>query len=339
MTAAVAVAALLFSSAGEAAARAPGPTLAVTLDVQDCPFLRSDDIGRLAALELDVPVMTASAGDQQVTQIKVECADARIHLTVLDPLTGKELTRTLLLAPDERNAATRLVAIAASELVITSWIELTLPRASTPSVNGAAPSPELRGAAQERAYRRLPPRGGLGYFMLLANAVGPLTGIGLAWGGGLRLGWTSGGAGAQAADGRLVRRLGADLDLGIARAEVDTAPGTAHVSMWSAALRASLRLGRERAWLDAGAGGRVGLARIEGIPFDAATTRGGTVAGAWGGPLVYLGVGLRIWRLVLATGIEGGVVLRGVAGLVDDGTPVSVSGRWLSGTVGIGWGG
>jgi hypothetical protein len=339
MTAAVALAAMLVSSAGQAAGRAPTPTLAVSLDVDDCALVGSDDVGRLTALELDVPVMTASAADQQVTRIKVVCVDARIQITVLDPLTGKQLTRMLALAPEERNVVTRLVAIAASELVITSWIELTLPGASVPSVNGAAPSPALRGAAQERAYRRLPPRGGLGYFMLLANAVGPFTGIGLSWGGGGRLGWTSGGARVQDGDHRLVWRLGTDLDLGIARAEVDTAPGTAHVSMWSAALRASLRLYRARAWLDAGAGGRLGLARIEGIPFDATTTRGGTVAGAWGGPVVYLGVGLGIRRLVLATGIEAGVVVRGVSGLADDGTPVSVSGRWLSGTVGIGWGG
>ena len=82
------------------------------------------------------------------------------------------------------------------------------------------------------------------------------------------------------------------LELGVARADVDSALGTAQVSMWSLALRASLRLYRGRAWLDAGAGGRVGLARMAGVPFDPAAARGGTVAGTWGGPLAYVGVGV-----------------------------------------------
>ena len=57
------------------------------------------------------------------------------------------------------------------------------------------------------------------------------------------------------------------------------------------------------------------------------------------GTLAYVGVGVRVWRFVAATGIEAGAVLRDVSGLADDGTAISVSGRWFSGTVGIGWGG
>jgi hypothetical protein len=331
---ALALAALCVSSADHAAA----PKLAVSLQVNDCPFLRSDEVGRLTALELDAPVVTAAAAGEQVTRVEVACVDSRIEVAVFDSLTGKQMTRTLALAAADRSIVARLVAIAASELVITSWVELTLPRASVPSVGGPAPSPELRREAQERVYRHLPHRGGRGYVLLLASAVGPFAGIGLSWGGGLRLGWTAGGAPAPDVETRLVWRLGTDLDLGAARTDVGSALGTAHVSIWSTAIRASARLYRGRAWLDAGAGVRVGLARIEGVPFDATATRGGAVVGTWGGPLAYLGVGLRIWRLVLATGIEAGAVLREVSGLVDDGTPVSVSGRWFSGTIGIGWG-
>ena len=83
----------------------------------------------------------------------------------------------------------------------------------------------------------------------------------------------------------------------------------------------------------------MGLARMAGVPFDPAVARGGTLAGTWGGPLAYVGVGVRVWRFVVATGIEAGAVLRDVSGLADDGTAISVSGRWFSGTVGIGWGG
>lgn len=341
MTPAVALAVFWVSAAGPGVGQPAAPTLAVGLDVEGCPALRSDEIARLVALELDAPVATTATAGEQVTRVRVACVDSRIEITVFETLTGTQMKRTVVLAPNEKNVVARLVAIAASELVITSWIELTLPRPSVASTTTPAPSPELRRAAEERAYRHLPSRARSGYVLLLANAVGPFTGIGLSWGGGLRLGWTAGGAPAPDVDVdvRLVRRLGADLDLGVARAEVGSALGTAQISMWSLALRASLRLYRGRAWLDAGAGGRVGLARMEGVPFDPAAARGGTLAGTWGGPLAYVGVGVRIWRLVVATGIEGGTVLREVSGLVDDGTTISVSGRWLSGTVGIGWGG
>ena len=339
MTPAVALAALWVSAAGPGVVPPAPPTLAVGLDVEDCSSLRGDEIARLVALELDAPVTTAAAAGEQITRVRVVCVDSRIEITVFESLTGTQMKRTVALAANEKNVVARLIAIAASELVITSWIELTLPRPSVASATTPAPSPELRRAAEERAYRHLPPRASSGYLLLLANAVGPFTGIGLSWGGGLRLGWTPGSAPAPDVDVRLVRRLGADLDLGVARTEVGSALGTAQISMWSTALRASLRLYRGRAWLDAGAGGRVGLARMTAVPFDPAVARGGTLAGTWGGPLAYVGVGVRIWRFVVAMGIEAGAVLRDVSGLVDDGTSISVSGRWLSGTVGIGWGG
>jgi len=50
-------------------------------------------------------------------------------------------------------------------------------------------------------------------------------------------------------------------------------------------------------------------------------------------------VGRRVWRLVVAAGVEAGTVLREVSGLVDDGPPISVAGQWLSGTLAMGWGG
>ncbi|HEY5449207.1 MAG TPA: hypothetical protein VIQ54_10665, partial [Polyangia bacterium] len=74
-------------------------------------------------------------------------------------------------------------------------------------------------------------------------------------------------------------------------------------------------------------------------PADSTTTRGSTLAGTWAGPIAYVGVGRRFWHLVAAAGVEGGIVLRTVAGLVDDGPQISVAGQWLSGTLAIGWGG
>ena len=81
------------------------------------------------------------------------------------------------------------------------------------------------------------------------------------------------------------------------------------------------------------------MARLAGMPDDVTTARGATLAGTWAGPVAYVGVGRRFWRLAVAAGVEGGTVLRAVSGLVDDGPSISVAGRWLSGTLAIGWGG
>jgi hypothetical protein len=159
----------------------------------------------------------------------------------------------------------------------------------------------------------------------------------VAWGGGLRFGWTAGGAPVE--NDAWIWRPGVDLELTAARNETSRGLGTVDVSMWSAALRVSLRLTRGRSWLDAGAGGRAGVARLAGTPDDVTTTRGATLAGTWAGPIAYVGVGRRLWRLVISAGVEGGTVLREVSGLVDEGSPIAVAGPWLSGTLGIGWGG
>jgi hypothetical protein len=293
----------------------------------------------LVALELDARVATPDRAGAEATRVEVACAGAAVELTVSDRVTGKRLTRTMALGERDAQVAARLVAIAAAELVLTSWMELTLPRAAAapPPPDSAPASPELRRAAQERAERHLPRSAGAGHVLAVGQALGPFDGIGLAWGGGLRFGWTAGGAPVE--DDARVWRPGVDLELTAARNETSRALGTVEIAIWSAALRISVRIARGRSWLDVGAGGRAGVARLAGIPDDALTTRGGTLAGTWAGPIAYVGVGRRFWRLVATAGVEGGTVVREVAGLVDDGRPISVAGRWLSGTLAIGWGG
>jgi hypothetical protein len=173
--------------------------------------------------------------------------------------------------------------------------------------------------------------------LISGQATGPFTGVGVSWGGGFRLGWIS-HRHFTVGGGPLALHPAADLDLTGAWGDVKNPLGTIHVSTWSAAPRVSLKLRRGRFWLDVGAGGRIGLARLAGEPTDPSSTQGSTLAGTWAGPLGYLGVGVLLGRLVVAAGIEGGHVLRTVAGLVDDGRTVSVSGNWLSGSVAMGWG-
>jgi hypothetical protein len=333
MTAALAaLAAVIASGAG-----AP-PALDVSLDVERCGLLPRDHMFQLVALELDAPVVTPARAGEQTTRVELQCAGSEVQLKVTDRLTGKLLTRTMTLGAHDAQVGPRQVAIAVAELVLTSWMELTLPRASAaPPADSAPAAPELRRAAQERAERRLSRGAGTGYVLGVGQALGPFEGVGVAWGGGLRFGWTPGGARVQ--DDVFAWRPGLDLELTAARNEASRGLGTVDVSLWSAALRVSLRLARGRSWFDAGAGGRAGVARLAGTPDDVTTTRGATLAGTWAGPIVYFGIGRRFWRMAVAAGVEGGAVLRGVSGLVDDGPSIAVAGRWLSGTLAIGWGG
>jgi hypothetical protein len=220
-----------------------------------------------------------------------------------------------------------MVALAVSELVLTSWMELTM-RAPQPATAGFSPaSPELRRAAQERAELRTAPVARVRYVQALGEVVGPFQRVGAGFGGGLRLGWTSNYA-----------WLGGDLDLIASRADADQPLGTIRVSTWSTALRVAFRLHLDRVWLDAGPGGRFGLARLEGSPNDPTQTRGVTLAGTWAGPIVYVGAGVRVWHFVIAAGAEGGYALRSVTGQIEGGPPVSIDGPWVAGSVGLGWG-
>ena len=331
-------------------ANAAGPSPEISLDIDRCATLPRDEVLRLAALELDARVVPSSASaapspsePSRVTQIRISCDGPTVQTTVVDPITGKQLTRTMDL-PSQGSAAVaaRTVALGAAELVITSWMELTMSppaeRAPQQPPSSPAPSEDLRRAAQDRALRRAGRDGGAARVLVLAQAAGPFTGMGLGWGGGLRLGWTF--ARRWIDRGEVSGRPGVALELTETRASADAGDslGSVRASMWSAALRASFTLRRGRASLDLGAGARFGLARLSGTPADASRTRGGTLAGTWAGPVAYAGVGVHAVPVLIEAGVEAGQVLRSVEGLVDGGTPVSIAGRWLAATLAVGWG-
>lgn len=309
----------------------------INLDTDRCSSPPRDDVVRLVGLELEARVTTPGMAGQDATRVEVTCSGSQVRMVVSDPLTRKQLIRSMELPARTDTVASRMVALAIAELVITSWMELTLSSRATGTDGTAQPAAELLRAAQARAERRAPADDGLGYLLLSGQATGPFTGVGVSWGGGLRLGWISQRHFAVGG-GPMALHPAVDLDLAGAWTDVNSPLGTIHVSTWSAAPRASLKLRRGRFWLDIGAGGRIGLARLEGQPTDPTSTRGSTLAGTWAGPLGYLGVGVLLGRLVIAAGIEGGHALRTVAGLVDDGRTVSLSGNWLSGSLAVGWG-
>ena len=114
MTFAVAAAAAVIVNLAEPlpAARVAGSPLEVSLDVDRCAFLSRDHIFQLVALELDARVVTPDRAGEQTTRVEVACAGTEVQLNVSDRLTGKLLTRTMMLGERDAQVGTRLVAIA-----------------------------------------------------------------------------------------------------------------------------------------------------------------------------------------------------------------------------------
>ena len=330
MIAAVALGALLLGGPAEPATptRDAGPA-AVSLAIDDCPDVPREPLARLLGLELDAPVLPPEQVGEHAVHVQVGCTGATVRIAVDDPRSGTQLRRAAVFPPEHEDVVVRLVALAIAELVLTRQVTPSFedaPAARVEAVVPAAPPPALEPARST----------GRAEFLVLGQALGPFSGVGMAWGGGLRLGWAFGR--------RWVRRRwvqagpAVEADLAAAETNVERALGTVQVVLWSATLRASLRLRVGRAWLDLGGGGRAGLAQLQGQPGDASATRGGSAVGAWAGPIGYAGIGAHFGHLAVALGIEGGRVLRPVSGIVDAGSPVAIDGNWACATIAAGWG-
>lgn len=298
----------------------------LSLDIDPCVPVPADRVQKQTALELDVRVVPPSEARPQATRVRVFCTGEHLTLRVADPLTGKHLERTLALTTAEVDVAGRTVALAVSELVLTSWMELTLKKEPPPVVEFPPPSPEARRVARERAEQSVDPGAGINYVTGTVNVVGPFREVGLAWGAGAHLGWRSRSP-----------WLGAELGLDGSWAKASLSTGTVSVSTWSLALRAAFRLGSETLWFDGGPGGRLGIARLHGTPYDDTEARGYTLAGTFGGPIVYAGGGAMFGDVVIIGGVEVGYILREVEGTSDGERDVAIGGAWVGGSLGIGF--
>jgi hypothetical protein len=315
---------------GAAAAPLPAGDLAVSVSVDHCLSVEQREVERLTALELGVrAVGTEGRGGESaespVTRVTVSCVGEHVRLRVVDRLTGKTLERTLSLTTREVDVAGRAVALAAAELVLTSWAELTLTKAkSVPEPLDVRPA--ARPLAAERVLSRTERGVRLRYLLAFGGAIGPFDGVGVGYGGGLRLSVAFGRYG-----------FGADWDLATHRAFAETSLGDVDATVFSSGLFARFTLETAPLFADFGAGARGGIARLEGRPTDADVALGSVVAGTWVGPAGALGVGVRVASVAVRAGFEAGYVLHGVAGEVDQGPRVAVAGAWFSGTLGIGW--
>jgi len=320
---ALAFAACLGSLGIAARARA----LELTLDAGACPELPEKRVRELMQLELSAQVAAPAASERSAALVAVSCSADEVRIVVSDSTTSKVVSRTFTLTERERDVRARAVALAAAELVITSFLELVL--ANPPDHPQPAPAwvTENRRAATSiaRERTRLGPR---------VDALFPFAAFGgtfhahpAAWGGGLRLSLTWGAG-----------RFGVDSDLSMTLENVRTSLGDVRTNTWSLGLRPALRFERGR-WLgSAGLGVRVGLARIGGASADPSAIRSHVVAGTWVGPLAHVNLGIAFAHLKLRLGVEGGIASRTAWGTVDGSAQAGVRGPWFLTTLGLGWG-
>lgn len=299
--------------------------LEIGLDVSACESLSERRVRELTELELSAQVVAPR--ERVAALVSVTCAGSEVRIRVTDATTGKIVSRVFLLRAQEADIRARTVALAAAELLVASWMELTL--AKPPE--GARPtSPWLnenrrvaRAIARERTERGVYADA----LLALAQTGGTFRARPGSFGAGLRVSLVCGEP-----------RFGLDADFGLTFERAGTALGKVQANTWSLALRPALRLIRGRWLTSVGLGARAGLARIEGSPADASAIRGRVVAGVWGGPLLHANFGLGFTQLAARLGGEAGFALHGQTGSVDGRQRAGVLGPWFLLSLGLGWG-
>ena len=295
------------------------PPIEMTID----PCVRVDAATVERIVEIELGARQGAHDDDRVPHVVVSCREDVIDLHLTDPVTGKSLDRPLDASDIAGVSGPRLLALAISELVSASWVELVV--APQPPVAPKTPRapPEVTSRVRERVGELWP-----------APTQRP-------WG--VRAGPT-----LRVVDGGVGPLVGGTLvfarDFGSFRVQADVAAVTgtgarptgevrATVVDGSIALAFAPRFGALS--LHAGLGARLGAAWLAGAP-NAGFPPGGTVAGAVGGPLACAGASASSHAFFVGVEVEAGYAVVGVRGVVEGATPVDLLGGWVGGSAQIG---
>jgi len=331
-----------------APAFAAEPSLGLRLMLEHCPQVDRREVERVLAAELGAHLEGSTTAD--VTTIVARCEGSRLVLDVTDPISRKTLRRRFDLGAAGAPGRSRLVAIAASELVLASWAELELNPSLRVEPEGGAPDATAAQAARERLRLRPPltplpdelagaeparveilaPREG--WFQASRPEHRRLRGVGLLsvrqflnregalYGGGLRLGQEPLVATSWAIDtifesGKIHDRSGRRFD----------------VDSWTLGAHVLLARRLEPVILRAGIGLRAGAV----VSAPPAASSRDVVAVPWGWPLLALSVTLKGGGgFVLDVSGEGSYVALPVAQSTE--TATVLRGVWVSAQVGVG---
>lgn len=127
--------------AGLALGSGAAAATAMKVRVDGCAGVDGHEVERLIGLEL--AFVGAAEPSTEGLQIDLVCSGARLRMSALDPLTGKQLEREVALGPPEPGRD-RTIALLTSQLFLTSWAERFLERPPTivvpPNAGPAPPS-------------------------------------------------------------------------------------------------------------------------------------------------------------------------------------------------------
>ena len=321
-------------SAQTAPVRAEEPP-PVLLRLDKCEDLDETEIRRITAAELGA--RSTDSGGDDVTEVNVACDMSHVVIRVRDPLSRKAVQRSFNLGLSEPRARSRLVAIAATELVLASWSELqTNPTLHVEPEGPAPPAPSVRAARQiareEHVSPPYQPKLRTWYdadtpedrsfrIVALASTRSFFSHPGTLWGGGVRVGEER------------FRFLSWSADLLLERGTIGSSEGQFEVSTTTlgGALFLSGRTGPLTGRL--GAGLRVGFAAT--APHDQQSS-GGPALAPWGWPLGTASLSMRLApELVIDVSCEAGYVVLPIQGPSDN--DKSISGGWYSAQFGIGY--
>jgi len=120
------------------ASLASADTRSILLTADECDGLSAGEVERLLAIEL----ASALSQDAPPLGVSLACEGTKIRIVAVDPVTDKRLEREIELR-QEKGQKDRVVALVVSQLFLTSWAELLLPRPPQIPPPRAPPPPEV----------------------------------------------------------------------------------------------------------------------------------------------------------------------------------------------------
>lgn len=135
----------------------PSLAAAPLVEASGCGALDTGEVGRLLTLEL--ASLTTPVEEVPPFSLQVSCAGSTMTISLFDPATSKRVERVIPAPAESDPGRERVLALAASQLVVASWLELLVP---DPPVAGPAPVPAKRPspAARHAAATALSPSSG-----------------------------------------------------------------------------------------------------------------------------------------------------------------------------------
>ncbi len=126
----------------------PATEASATVDSSRCVGLDAREVARL--LDLELSTMRHGGDSTPPFDLELTCAGATMQMTLVDPTTSKRLERSIPM-PSPGPGSERVVALAASQLLVASWLELL---ASPPDPEVPAPLPQPRPSPMARRVAR-----------------------------------------------------------------------------------------------------------------------------------------------------------------------------------------